>query len=296
MWIISKALMNSRCSLEQAAESSADVSLVGELSAPWNSTLTPRLSSSRDKTTGNSRRSLFGTMSALLTDDIGEDVLTSFRAAFRAKTYRQQGKAQESTERVPGYGLNSRESFAKFDRDTHSWRIPRCLFPGVLDEFSATFPKSGMMLHGQCWELTTSELRTSEKECGYSRKTARWLTPMAKDGMRANFRMKSLAKHWISKPGSNLSEQIAFETIYPTPRTKGLCGGTWSFEALKKLEGNGATTTEERLSMASGNGGSLNPEWVEWLMGWIIGWTDLGASATDKCRFARQLHSESYTN
>jgi hypothetical protein len=23
------------------------------------------------------------------------------------------------------------------------------------------------------------------------------------------------------------------------------------------------------------NGGQLNPEWVEWLMGWPIGWTEL---------------------
>ena len=288
--------MNSRCSREQAEESSAGVFLVGEPSAPWKSTLTPRPSSSLDKTTGGSHHSLFGTMSALLTDDLGEDVLTSFRADFRAKTYRQPGKARESTERVPDCGLNSRESFARFDRATRSWKIPRCLFPGVLDEFSATFPKSGMMRSGRCWELTTSELRTSEKEYGYSRKTARWLTPMAKDGMRANFRMKSLAKHWISKPGSNLSEQITFETLCPTPRTKGLCGGTGSFEALQALMERGAISDAERRSMAAGNGGHLNPEWVEWLMGWPIGWTALGASATGKCRFARRQPSESYTN
>ena len=27
-------------------------------------------------------------------------------------------------------------------------------------------------------------------------------------------------------------------------------------------------------------GGRLNPEWVEWLMGWPIGWTALDAAAT----------------
>ena len=29
---------------------------------------------------------------------------------------------------------------------------------------------------------------------------------------------------------------------------------------------------------------ALNPSWVEWLMGWPIGWTDCDASATDKFR------------
>jgi hypothetical protein len=31
-------------------------------------------------------------------------------------------------------------------------------------------------------------------------------------------------------------------------------------------------------------GGQLNPTWVEWLMGWPLGWTDSAQSATDKFR------------
>jgi hypothetical protein len=31
-------------------------------------------------------------------------------------------------------------------------------------------------------------------------------------------------------------------------------------------------------------GGRLNPTWVEWLMGWPLGWTDCDASATDRFR------------
>lgn len=37
-------------------------------------------------------------------------------------------------------------------------------------------------------------------------------------------------------------------------------------------------------------GGQLNPTWVEWLMGWPLGWTDLQPWATDKYRHARQRH------
>ena len=36
-------------------------------------------------------------------------------------------------------------------------------------------------------------------------------------------------------------------------------------------------------------GGQLNPPWVEWLMGWPIGWTDLKPLETDK--FQQWLHS-----
>jgi hypothetical protein len=33
---------------------------------------------------------------------------------------------------------------------------------------------------------------------------------------------------------------------------------------------------EERRSMAAGNGGQLNPEWVEAMMGFPPGWTECG--------------------
>jgi len=36
------------------------------------------------------------------------------------------------------------------------------------------------------------------------------------------------------------------------------------------------------------NGGALNPTWVEWLMGWPLGWTDLKSLVTDKSRCAQQ--------
>jgi len=31
-------------------------------------------------------------------------------------------------------------------------------------------------------------------------------------------------------------------------------------------------------------GGNMNPAWVEWLMGWPLGWTDLHVSAMDRFR------------
>ena len=39
------------------------------------------------------------------------------------------------------------------------------------------------------------------------------------------------------------------------------------------------------LALQAGEGfGPMNPTWVEWLMGWPTGWTDLHASATDRFR------------
>ena len=43
-------------------------------------------------------------------------------------------------------------------------------------------------------------------------------------------------------------------------------------------------------TLAAQAGGKLNPTWVEWLMGWPLGWTDLGVLATGKSRQWQRLH------
>ncbi len=53
-----------------------------------------------------------------------------------------------------------------------------------------------------------------------------------------------------------------------------MCGGSGNYQQLKDLVSQGVISEEERRSMASGSGGQLNPDWVEWLMGFPIGWTD----------------------
>jgi len=71
----------------------------------------------------------------------------------------------------------------------------------------------------------------------------------------------------------NLNDQIA---MFPTPTTgAGLCGGSGNYQQLKRLEAGGTITEKERKSMSQGNGGQLNPDWVEWLMGFPVGWTEV---------------------
>ena len=55
----------------------------------------------------------------------------------------------------------------------------------------------------------------------------------------------------------------------------GICGGTGNYQQLKKLEEKGVILENERRNMSQGNGGQLNPYWVEWLMGFPPGWTEI---------------------
>ena len=103
-----------------------------------------------------------------------------------------------------------------------------------------------------------------------------WPTPKASDYKGSGPAGTKSAEHDLKK--RNLKGVVMF---YPTPTTgAGLCGETGNFQKLKKLQEAGKITEEERRNMSQGNGGQLNPTWVEWLMGFPLGWTDLNASET----------------
>jgi len=42
----------------------------------------------------------------------------------------------------------------------------------------------------------------------------------------------------------------------------------------------GEITEDKRRSMSAGNGGQLNPQFVEWLMGYPPNWSNIGANIT----------------
>ena len=99
------------------------------------------------------------------------------------------------------------------------------------------------------------------------------MTPMAQDGMRSNMKLESLAKHWEHHPNSNLAEQVAVRELYPTPTCQDA-----------KNNGGKAQTERNTPPLNAVVGGALNPVWVEWLMGWPLGWTDCGASEMARFR------------
>jgi len=74
-------------------------------------------------------------------------------------------------------------------------------------------------------------------------------------------------------------------------RTSGNVSGLWPTPTAHNAKETNAPTeaTRNTPTLAAQVGGPLNPDWVEWLMGWPIGWTDLGALETD--RFLQWQHS-----
>jgi len=226
-WLYSQALV---------AEYLAENSSAGEPSVPLSKTPTPQAYSSPDRMTEFSRLSRFGMTFAPLTDDLGADVLTSFLAAFPARTSALPEKVQASPESAPASGPTWRASLAKFDPDSRSWKTVQLCLLGDSELSSVTWPRSGMTADGQCWALPMSALRIKGTGSGL------WPTPTAHNAKEGGFQ----SEHDRNTP-----------------------------------------------TLAAQAGGALNPTWVEWLMGWPLGWTDLKPLETDKSQPARQPHGES---
>jgi hypothetical protein len=264
-----------------------------------------------------------------LTENLGEELLMSFRAGFHAKTSAQQEKALESTENGQECGEKWHASFAKYDPDSRLWRTPQCSLLGDLEPYSETWPQWGLMRGGECWEQLTLEQTIRGTEYGLSQQMLP--TPTVTDS--TNEKRIGGATVYLDKFGKPRRKMVDGQSAsmglarlvqyWPTPTTRGYGHGAEGMASnlidkvqqgiltkqqaesmlnLKQLENHRtwkkkfptptAHNSKETASpseykrntptLGTHAGGKLNPMWVEWLMGWTLGWTDLKPLETDK--------------
>ena len=254
----------------------------------------------------------------------------SLPGAFRVRIFHAREKARAYAEREADYGRNMRVSFAKFDPVSYSWKIPHFLFQGDWNTYSQTWPRWGMMVRGECFQLPPWVQDTGATAFGElsgagieaAAESAPWPTVTAKgNGNRSEYGGKSgdgldtavkragaKSAPWPTpkcrdcdptsrnqKPRDDLKCAVEMGAtkshLYPTVGTQTMGGCSGSFAKLKELEEIGRLTPEERRAMSShltggkdpdtANCGMLNPDWVEWLMGWPIWWTDVNFRNAD---------------
>lgn len=197
-----------------------------------------------------------------------------------------------------------RESFARYDRPSRSWRTSQVsLLTNTDDEFLQSWPSQGLMRDGVVSRLPTAERPISGNDFGF------WPTPQKHDAVPGN--PERVGRYGTKHGGRNLNDWAA---KWPTPRSSdGSHGGRVTprksrnggnlIEAVAKAQfatptkhGNynrkGASPTSGD-GLATQVGGTLNPPWVEWLMGWPIGWSGLEPLEMDKFRQWLSAHGAS---
>lgn len=230
----------------------------------------------------------------------------SSRRDFHARTYPTLGPVPDLPEPVRDSSGHYYEPFAWFDRNTRSWRTwQRCLVEGW-EPFSGTWPRSGMTRSGIAYRraplvrltdgtvsgslLPTPEASNTKavalRSAGRSPRnflaplpTPRPCTGKRSSGANRTEIMRALEK-WPTphanchtgagsqgrKGGLNLQTAVKFAT--PTARD-------WrSGKASPETHAKNSRPLSEQI------GGALNPTWVEWLMGFPLGWTDLAVLET----------------
>ena len=237
-----------------------------------------------------------------------------------AKTSVARGKGPDSVAHEAASGPNTSKPLPRSSRSTSSSKTfqPFALEDWI--KFSGKSLRSGMMRNGIVYPLPPLALLTGEIASGLwpmpkasdgskgTRTTegARnellrgknrdltmmvklWPTPSANKTTLSGDLVNSDMTPWdgISKPhsattGKPVSTHLTDAVkMWPTPCSHngtggatGLAGGSGNRKKLYKLLGE----TEGRKMGCQ----SLNPYWVEWLMGYPIGWTDLEGSATPR--------------
>ena len=147
-----------------------------------------------------------------------------------------------------GYFGKSSGLLGSYDPHSCSWKTSQLSLLGGESPWRGPLPRWGLMRGGVCYPLPMWERRTSGKGGGS------WPTPT----VHGNNNRAGISP----KAGDGLATAVA-RSMLPTPNAR-------DFRSGKGRAENGHSPQLPEVA-----GGMLNPPWVEWLMGFPIGWSEL---------------------
>jgi hypothetical protein len=185
------------------------------------------------------------------TESLGPGRLILSAEASPVRTSAPQAVEPESAGPEAGSGERCTGSFAMFDHSSSSWKTSQLSLYGGLIEFSGTWPRAGMTRSGNAYLLPPLVLLTGGTGFGY------WPTPVAA--------MERSNQGSNKRHGPRSLVQVAKEN-WATP----IARDSRTFRGAQRSPN--ALGSEPLVVQV---GGTLNPPWVEWLMGYPNGWTVL---------------------
>jgi hypothetical protein len=196
------------------------------------------------------------------------------------KTFQSQGRKKVFLKASDqAYGLNNYESTKKVEQLSLFGKTSQELFATDLEKFSGAFPKAGTMQNGKLSAQPPLERHTLENGFfslptpqAYSFQQSRRPGQTKLDGkLRSLLPTPSVCGNHNRKGASKTSGDglvTALQKLLPTPTAR-----------LAKETGAPSEATRNQptlhhiLGLAPGQ--VLNPQFVEWMQGFPIGWTDL---------------------
>jgi hypothetical protein len=199
------------------------------------------------------------------------------------------------------YGLSYPDSFANYDPDSSSWKTRQACLVSGWEEFSETWPRSGMTRNGTAYQLPAltritreiaSGLLPTPTAQGFSRMSSaggsnarkKWARMLPTLTVRGNYNRKGLS----AKSGDGLATVL--RRMMPTLTAHDVRGGAKPERSEKMLESSarGLDLASTLRAVFPESTGIINPSWGEGYMGFPTGWTELTASATPSSRKSRK--------
>jgi hypothetical protein len=131
-----------------------------------------------------------------------------------------------------------------------------------------------------------------------------WPTPVARDDQKSPEAHLAMKARMPGGPRKGITSLTVAVKAWPTPQAR---DGKGPFPGHRQggrdLPGQATAFRSGHPTPTTGTPGRrspsamvLNPPWVEWLMGWPIGWTDCARSATASYRSWQRTHSSALHN
>ena len=241
-------------------------------------------------------------------DWLQSELWTSFLAASRAKTSASPETAQDSPERAADCGASSIESSKRSGRRTRSSKTSAPFDLEDWSKCSGSSLRSGMTRNGIAFPLLPLAHSTGETASGLLP------TPTATRYGSTNNGSPRDGRTQYRTRGTPSLTTMAARGLWPTPTSRDWKDGsakscrnvpvnallgraihnwptpTWRDSTNSRNatcvrygenKGHAGTTLTDAVVPA---GGALNPTWVEWLMGFPLGWTALEPSEMPSSR------------
>lgn len=221
----------------------------------------------------------------------------------------RQVKVKDCPGNVQALFSKCSELLRQYNLSLFSRKTLRFCAPVVSTLSSENLTAWGIMLAGECWELGTSVHRTKEKECG---SLPNLPTPTAQSygsnrggaagrtgKVRHSLQSMASQNNWPTPRASDADRGGRGELLgkirgtkgyrgIPTPTARDYKDG--SAQSCKNVPVNCLLGRHVHTMSNTQQTGSLNPNWVEWLMGWPIGWTESKPLAMGRFRSWLALH------
>lgn len=226
-----------------------------------------------------------------------EELQTSSQAVSHVNHFlTQESDLVQTTPAICGPQLSS--AFASYDPATRCWRMSQgWLLADISGPSWETWPKAGLIVGGAFYPQPNWERRINEIGCGLWPTATAHTFDIADVGAMMERRERMKEKHGMRTAVKQWPTPRSSEAEHPSRKSNNHNGQKGLAEAVNMLptptsrdwrSGTGAQPREGHAPPLTDQvGGQLNPDWVEWLMGWPIGWTSLEPLPADN--FAQWL-------